>query len=74
MQMQREEGGKASFHLDREKVISALREGLIRNREALAAHKEWTGWDEKEGLWSEAIRLDGILRRKYGFGFLPAEC
>lgn len=65
-QIMSEERNTAPFNIDRQKVISMLKNKLHYFESELKTCKEWTGKRYKDGMWGDICRVNGILNEDYG--------
>lgn len=61
---------RAAFKINRKKIMPLLTKKLHEKQMELENDFRWLGNGEPKGLWSEVIRIDGILKDEIGQGVL----
>jgi hypothetical protein len=69
-QIRNEYANVAPFKIMDSGLINHLKDMVNKSENELRACKEWMGWKEKDGLWSDIVRLNEILNRRYGGNIL----
>jgi hypothetical protein len=69
-QLLRENRNRASFRIDKEKILPILKMKIMEKKDDLEKDLRWTGEINNEGLWGDFQRVDKLLKEETGTGIL----